>query len=99
MIEYLIKRRDGDFLLLEREKLAAVLRPNSLGSREVQGWGDHRIEVAGLTVAFSFEDPGIQLIFENAESVDDVVCSLVVDEIVENVKQKESCDCYAIRLT
>jgi hypothetical protein len=65
MSEYIIKRTDGDYFDVQRSQYADVLRPVSTPSRPIAGWGDHRIEVEGAEVSFSFEPPGYQVVFES----------------------------------
>jgi hypothetical protein len=65
MLEFLIKRTDGDWFDLRHEHLKEVLRPTSYSSKPIEGCGDHRIEVEGCEVSFSYEDPGIQVCFES----------------------------------
>ncbi len=83
-MEFLIRRSDGDWFDLDASRFDAVLRPSSFPSRRVQGWGDHRIEVYGCPVSFSFEDPGIQVCFEG-DGITETDASLIVHEIAESV--------------
>ena len=41
-----------------------AFRPSSIPSVPVKGWGDHRIQVSGVDISFSYEDPGIQVCIE-----------------------------------
>lgn len=82
-MEYLIRRTDGDWFDLSPEQYAAALRPSSFPWRRVDGWGDHRIEVGGVEVSFSYEDPGIQVTFEG--DVPEGVADAVVAEVLANI--------------
>lgn len=84
MREFLIKRTDGDWFDLHATRFAEVLKPNSFPSRPTSGWGDHRIEVLGCEVSFSYEDPGIQVCFERGPIPDDQA-KQIVREILENI--------------
>ena len=83
MLEFLIRRTDGEWFDLHQEKFASALKPNSLKSKVVAGWGDHRISVDGCEISFSYEDPGIQICIEN--DIDETKAQLIVDEILENI--------------
>ena len=83
-MEFLIKRTDGDWFDLHASRFAEVLRPSSFASRPVEGWGDHRIEVRGCPVSFSYEDPGIQICFDG-DALTEAEASQVVSEIAESI--------------
>ena len=63
-MEFLIKRKDGDWFDLHRDQFDETLRPSSYLSKRVSGVGDHRIEFDGCEVLFSYEEPGILVSFE-----------------------------------
>jgi hypothetical protein len=84
MIEFLIKRTDGDWFDLHASRFTEVLRPASFPSNQVEGWGDHRIEIRGCPVSFSYENPGIQISFEG-DSLTEAEASQVVSEIAESI--------------
>jgi hypothetical protein len=69
-LEYLIKATSGEDLVLPQGSLDEVLSPYSRPSRQVSGWGDHRIAVAGGQVAFSWEAPGWLVIVESVPEGD-----------------------------
>ena len=79
MSEYLIKRTDGEWFDL-RGRLAEALRPSSFASERVTGWGDWRIHTNGVEISFSYEDPGIQVVFEDDLPRD------VADQIAEEAE-------------
>jgi hypothetical protein len=84
MIEYLIKRTDGDWFDLHASRFAEVLRPSSFLSRTVEGWGDHRIEIHGCQISFSYEEPGIQVSFDG-DTLTESEASQIVSEIAESI--------------
>lgn len=89
-MEYLIRRTDGEWFDLGPDQYDSALRPSSIPSRRVEGWGDYRIEVGGVEVSFSYEDPGIQVCFEGdvAESVADAVVAEVLANITATTGQE-----------
>ena len=82
-MEYLIRRTDGEWFDLGPDRYDFALRPSSLPSRRIEGWGDYRIEVGGVEVSFSYEDPGIQVTFEG--EVAETVADAVVAEVLVNI--------------
>ena len=64
MNEYLIKAEDGDFLIVAPE----ALHPSGYVLETIDGWGDHRVRCGSGEIAFSFEEPGIQMITEGTQS-------------------------------
>ena len=82
-MEYLIRRTDGEWFDLAPDQYDAALRPSSLASRRVEGWGDHRIEVGGVEVSFSYEDPGIQVTFKG--ELPERVAEVVIAEVLANL--------------
>lgn len=77
-------RPDDGWFELKKEKFTQMLRPLSFVSEPTAGWGDHRIRTEGIEIAFSFEDPGIQIIFEG--EIDGEIADQIVDEILENIE-------------
>ncbi|WP_349745321.1 hypothetical protein [Roseateles cavernae] len=64
--EYLIQRTDGNWFDLDRKDYERTLVPKSLPWRAVaDGYGDFCIDVSGCEISFSYEDPGIQVVFED----------------------------------
>jgi len=84
MVEFLIRRDDGEWFEFPFDRYPEVLRPLTIASRQVEGWGSHRIEVEGSEISFSDEDPGFQVSFETGslgverarEIVDDICRSI-----------------------
>jgi hypothetical protein len=82
-VEFLIKRTDGDWFDLHVSRYAETLKPRSVPSEVVAGWGDHRIRVLGVDISFSYEDPGFQVVFEGELSESDA--RRIADEICLNI--------------
>jgi hypothetical protein len=85
MREYLIRRTDGEWFDLEYSRFGDALRPSSFSAESIEGWGDHRIRTEGVEVAFSYEDPGIQVTVEG--SLPPAVADQIVDEIRQNIER------------
>ena len=83
-LEFLIKRSDGEWFNLHVNRFREVLRPRSFSSHPVPGFGDHRIEIRGCAISFSYEDPGILVCFEN-DNITPETAALIVDEIANSI--------------
>jgi hypothetical protein len=83
-MEYLIERGDDDWFDLPVEAFPEALHSNSFPWQRVAGWGDYRIRVLGCDISFSFEPPGIQIVFEG-EDITGPQARRIVDEIARNV--------------
>jgi hypothetical protein len=83
-MEFLIRRTDGEWFDIHLSAMPDVLQPARRPSRSVTEFGDHRIEVDGVHIAFSYEDPGIQVTFEG--DVDAAWARSVVEEILERIE-------------
>ena len=85
MKQFLIRPgENGQRFNLRSADFDAVLRPSTLASQAIKGSGDHRLDVHGCQVAFTFEKCGIQISFEgNALSQADAFS--VVTEIAANI--------------
>lgn len=97
MIEYMIRRRGGDWFDLHRDDYAAVLRPESFQSRPVSGWGDHRIECGNVEISFAYEDPGIQVSFEG--DIANAKARRIVEEIREKIEAATGQKGYVVDLS
>lgn len=95
-MEYLIRRSDGEWFDLRPDQYAAALRTSSMPSRPVEGWGNHRIEVRGVEISFSDEDPGIQVTFEG--HLPEEVADAIVGEVLANITQVTGQRGRAIRI-
>ena len=85
MSEYLLRSVDDDWFDLPADQLPEVLRPNTIESSPVTGWGDHRIAVEGAEIAFSYEDPGIQVIIEG--TIPETIARRIIEEVLANVER------------
>ena len=81
--EYLIRPND-DWFNLHKDDFSQALRPLTFRSEPIAGWGDHRIRVEGIEIAFSFEDPGIHISF--AGEINGEIADQIVDEILKNIE-------------
>jgi hypothetical protein len=77
MREFLIRRSDGEWFDLDPCQFVEALRPSTMSSRPITGSGDHRIEVDGEEISFSYEDPGIQVSFETGKLSPDVTLKII----------------------
>lgn len=87
MIEFLIRRDDGEWFDFLHERYPDVLCPLTIASRPVEGWGNHRIEVEGAEISFSDEDPGFQISFETG-SLSAERAREIVDDICRSIETK-----------
>jgi hypothetical protein len=85
-MEFLIRRVDDEWFDFPASQFADVLHPLSYPYQPDEGWGDYRIMVSGVAIAFSFEDPGIQVNFEG--SIAPEIARGIVAEIVQNIQQR-----------
>ena len=87
MLEYLIRRTDGEWFDFPFSTYPEILRPIRIPSSPTAGRGSHRIQIEGEEVSFSDEDPGFQVVFETGklrvERADQIV-----KEICENIEAK-----------
>ena len=88
--------RDGNWFNLHRDSFAEVLKPKSFDSQRLSGWGDHRIETEGVEISFSYEDPGIQVMFEG--DLPEALATQIVEEIRENIETATNQKGYVISL-
>ncbi|MEA2697204.1 MAG: hypothetical protein QOI66_1475 [Myxococcales bacterium] len=87
MIEFLVKRTDGDWFDLQAG--SNPYRPKTV-PYEPLGKDGSGILIEGCEVWFSFEDPGIQISFDGdiAENLAERVASEVLDRIREMTGQQ-----------
>ncbi len=86
MIEYVIERADqadASDWPIHKDRIGEFLKPNTLPSEVVAGWGDHRIRVAGIEVSFSWEPVGWCAAFEG--EIDQDTAAQIVGEIANNL--------------
>jgi hypothetical protein len=88
MREYLIQAADEGELwpASHRDRNDAVLRPRGWDAKEIDGWGDYRMLVEGVEVAFSGELAGWQVSIEG--DMDSERADLLVDTIAAQVAQE-----------
>lgn len=87
MIDFLIRRDDDEWFDFPFDRYPDVLRPLTIASRPVEGWGSHRIEVGGVEISFSDEDPGFQVSFETS-SISAQRAREIVDDICRSIETK-----------
>ena len=87
MREYIILPAGGggDFHL-PAYRYDDVLRPNSVPSAPVDGYGTHSIDVDGCEVYFSDEQEGFQVVFE-CDNLSNEQARRLVDEIRANIEK------------
>ncbi|MGQ0797007.1 MAG: hypothetical protein ACT4OI_03965 [Methanobacteriota archaeon] len=84
-LEFLIRRTDGQWFSLPARMNAEVLKPRSVPSQPIAGWGDHRIKIPNGVIAFSYEDPGIQVVFEEYTGTEEEALE-TVGEILASIE-------------
>ena len=68
MREYSIRAADGSgWIPIHQTQLREVMLPQGWNAKQVEGWGDFRMEVDRVTISFSGEEPGWQVTFEEGE--------------------------------
>lgn len=97
MIQFLIRPIDDAWFNLHKNQFAQVFQPQSFVSQPIEGWGDYRILVEGAEIAFSYEDPGIQVIFEGGK-ITEAQVKQVIDEICANITTLTSQQCEVVPL-
>lgn len=85
-MEFLIKRTDGDWFSLHKDNFSQVLRPKSVQSEPCEGWGDYRIKISEGYISFSFEEPGLQISFEQYTGPPEHA-HRIVREILRNIEE------------
>lgn len=83
-MEFLIKRTDGEWFSLHKDHFQKVLKPKHPRTEPCQGIGDHCIQLPNGQIAFTFEDPGLHIIFEKYEGTREEAIR-IVREILENL--------------
>lgn len=85
-MEFLIKTVDGQWFNLKPGDFAKACHPNSVAYEVSDGWGDHCIAVAGTEISFSYEDPGVQVSFDD-DTMGEVQAMQIVTEIAGNLTE------------
>jgi len=83
--EFAVSPTDDSWFALDRSDYAETFRPFTEESREISGWGDHRIRVAGVEIAFSVDDSRIAISFEGDISESDA--ARLSEEIRANIER------------
>ena len=94
MIEFLVKRLDGDWFDLPED--SDPYRPITFPYKSLEGWGDNRIEVADCEISFSYEDPGIQVSFEGP--IDENEAAQIAEEIRKRIQEVSGQQAELIRI-
>ena len=84
MIEFLIRRDDGQWFDFHHDQIPRMLRPSNFEFTAVDGWGTHRIRIGNIDISFSDEDPGFQVCFES-EDVDRETAAKIVSAVAANI--------------
>jgi hypothetical protein len=63
MWEFIIRPIQEEWFEFPESMNPTVLQPLHIMAEAIPGWGSHRIKVEDTEIAFSIEDPGIQVIF------------------------------------
>ena len=84
-LEFSVRPADASWFAIDRSMFPEVFRTSTQESREIAGWGDHRIRVAGVEVAFSVEDSAIEISFEG--DIADSDARRLSEEIRANVER------------
>lgn len=87
MLEYLIRHTDDECFSFPFDRYPEILRPTRTPSKQIEGWGSHRIEVEGEEISFSDEDPGFQVVFETG-ALPEERADQIVAEICENIRAR-----------
>ena len=84
-MEFLIKRTDGAWFSVHRNHFNEVLRPKTIRSTPSPGWGDYRISIPNGEIAFSFEEQGLQIMFEKYSGTKEEAVT-IIKEILVNIR-------------
>jgi hypothetical protein len=85
MLEYLIKRTDGEWFDLQPVDFADVCCPTSFDWEPIDAGDDWRIRTQGAEISFIYEDAGIHVTVEGKLSAS--VADRIVQEICENIQR------------
>ena len=80
MIEFLIRRTDGDWF----DNAWSACNPKSFPYEVIDGWGNHRIRVLGVEVSVSDEIVGYQISFGG--EIDEATTRQIVEEMRQNLE-------------
>lgn len=97
MFEFLIRRKDKEWFDFPFEEYPEILRPIQTSSKQVTGWGSHRIQVEGEEISFSDEDPGFQVTFESGK-LSEERAGQIMEEICKNIESKTGQETRIVRI-
>lgn len=83
MRQFLLRPNDDEWFNLRQDQFAAVSRPQSVSSIQIDGYGDHRIAIGTVEVSSSYEDPGLQVCFEG--EIEEDRANKIVEEVLSNI--------------
>lgn len=95
MIEFLIERTDGDWFGFPPD--SDPYRPVTIPFRQIEGWGDGRIEIDGCQISFSDEVPGVQVSFEGQVSQQRAVA--IIEEIRQRIEEVSGQKAQAVQIS
>jgi hypothetical protein len=95
MIEFLIKRTDGEWF--DFPSGSDPYRPVSMPYNLVEGWGDGRIEIDGCQISFSYEDSGVQVSFEG--DISEQRAAVVTEQIRQRIEQVSGQKAKAVQIS
>ena len=95
MIEFLVKRTDGDWFDLPVGSNA--YRPKTVPFEPTGPDEEGPIMIGGCEVSFSYEDPGIQISFDG--EIADELAERVASEVLERIREITGQEGEVIRIT
>ncbi len=87
MREFILRLNDGEGFAESFDTYPALLRPASILSQPVAGWGSHRILVEGVEISFSDEEFGFLVVFETGD-ISEQRAQEIMDDIAVNIRAK-----------
>ena len=84
MIEFLIRRDDGQWFDFHYDQIPEMLHPSTFDFSVVDGWGTHRIRIGDTDISFSDEDPGFQVCFEG-DCIEEATAAKIVAAVAANI--------------
>jgi hypothetical protein len=96
--EYMIHRTDGEWFDLPYDRIADILRPATIASRRVDGWGSNRIVVEGEEISFSDEEAGVVVRFATG-ATDPDRADQIMEDVRQNIEAKTGQGAEVIQIT
>ena len=97
-LEYVIHRTDGDWFDLPYDRIADILRPATIPSRPVEGWGSNRIVVEGEEIAFSDEEAGVVVYFQTGQT-DPTRADEIMEDVRRNIEARTGQKAEVLQIT